>query len=341
MAFLDNSGDIILDAVLTKAGREKLSSGAGLNITRFACGDDEINYALYDKSHPSGSAYYDLEIMQTPVLEGFTQINANINYGLLSYTDDTLLYMPEMKRLEKEALRDASKGLLMSAGGIYYFAVNSETKDQLEAESSALDSANHAIGYGGTANARAIFVETGLDTTAISRDSDDYNSTLRDNNFTISVDSRFVSNVYGQPDAVGMYITTVSNTLSVCPEASGMSAITTNSTSANLLNYKDYTVRGSFNDVSIPTSGGEASKWTNMSGPGLSLVLFAFDFTPNLKTESTGAQSTLYGDYGKVNQAVLGSSANYDYIDTMVHITGDTTSVSLSIPIRIIRYNGA
>ena len=33
MAFLDNSGDIILDAVLTKKGREALSSGTGLNIT--------------------------------------------------------------------------------------------------------------------------------------------------------------------------------------------------------------------------------------------------------------------------------------------------------------------
>ena len=72
MAFLDNSGDIILDAVLTDLGRERLSRGDGsFRIEKFALGDDEIDYTLYDKNHPSGSAYYALEILQTPVLEAF------------------------------------------------------------------------------------------------------------------------------------------------------------------------------------------------------------------------------------------------------------------------------
>ena len=52
MAFLDNSGDIILDAVLTDTGRLRLSQGDGsFKITKFALGDDEINYGLYDKNH--------------------------------------------------------------------------------------------------------------------------------------------------------------------------------------------------------------------------------------------------------------------------------------------------
>ena len=73
MAFLDNSGDIILDAVLTDTGRLRLAKGDGsFNITKFALGDDEINYELYDKNNASGSAYYDIEILQTPVLEAFT-----------------------------------------------------------------------------------------------------------------------------------------------------------------------------------------------------------------------------------------------------------------------------
>ena len=71
MGFLDNSGDIILDAVLTDLGRKRLAEG-NFQITKFALGDDEIDYGLYDKNHPSGSAYYDLEILQTPVLEAFT-----------------------------------------------------------------------------------------------------------------------------------------------------------------------------------------------------------------------------------------------------------------------------
>ena len=73
MAFLDNSGDIILDAVLTDTGRFRLAKGNGsFKIAKFALGDDEIDYSLYDKTNVSGSAYYDLSILQTPVLEAFT-----------------------------------------------------------------------------------------------------------------------------------------------------------------------------------------------------------------------------------------------------------------------------
>ena len=71
MAFLDNSGDIILDAVLTDLGREKMAAG-GFKVKYFALGDDEVDYTLYNKNHSSGSAYYDLEILErhnnTPLL---------------------------------------------------------------------------------------------------------------------------------------------------------------------------------------------------------------------------------------------------------------------------------
>ena len=99
MAFLDNSGDIILDAVLTDLGRKRMSEG-NFRITQFALGDDEVDYTLYNKNHPSGSAYYDLEILQTPVFEAFTRTNANINYGLLSFNGNpNLLYLPVLKFL--------------------------------------------------------------------------------------------------------------------------------------------------------------------------------------------------------------------------------------------------
>ena len=65
MGFLDNSGDIILDAVLTDHGRKLLAKGDGsFQITKFALADDEINYTLYNNSHSSGSAYYDIEIFK-------------------------------------------------------------------------------------------------------------------------------------------------------------------------------------------------------------------------------------------------------------------------------------
>jgi hypothetical protein len=73
MAFLDNSGNIILDVVLTDHGRKLLAKGDGsFQITKFALSDEEIDYSLYNKTHASGSSYYDLEILQTPVLEALT-----------------------------------------------------------------------------------------------------------------------------------------------------------------------------------------------------------------------------------------------------------------------------
>ena len=71
MAFLDNSGDIILDAVLTDTGRQRLARGDGsFRIAKFALADDEVDYAKYDKLAATGRK--DLEILQTPVLEAFT-----------------------------------------------------------------------------------------------------------------------------------------------------------------------------------------------------------------------------------------------------------------------------
>ena len=56
MAFLDNSGDIILDAVLTDLGRKRLAEGNGrFKIDKFALSDDEIDYGLYDKNNTSRS----------------------------------------------------------------------------------------------------------------------------------------------------------------------------------------------------------------------------------------------------------------------------------------------
>ena len=98
MAFLDNSGDIILDAVLTDTGRLRLAQGDGsFKITKFALGDDEINYGLYNKDHASGSAYYDLEILQTPVLEAFTNNTSNLKSRLLSISRTNILFMPTLK----------------------------------------------------------------------------------------------------------------------------------------------------------------------------------------------------------------------------------------------------
>ena len=92
MAFLDNSGDIILDAVLTDLGRKRLAEG-NYQITKFAIGDDEIDYGLYNLNHPSGSAYYDLEILQTPVFEAFTNNTSVLKSNLMTLNRLSLIHI--------------------------------------------------------------------------------------------------------------------------------------------------------------------------------------------------------------------------------------------------------
>lgn len=88
MAYLNNS-EIIVDAILTKKGREKLAAGQALNITQFALGDDEIDYQLYDAAHPKGSAYYDSAIRAIPILEASPDETANLRYKLVTLPKGT------------------------------------------------------------------------------------------------------------------------------------------------------------------------------------------------------------------------------------------------------------
>jgi hypothetical protein len=75
MGYLDNSS-VIVDAILTKKGRELLSRQDGsFNITQFALADDEIDYTLYNENHPDGSAYYGEAIENLPLIEAIPNEN--------------------------------------------------------------------------------------------------------------------------------------------------------------------------------------------------------------------------------------------------------------------------
>ena len=68
MGFLDNSS-ITVDAILTKRGREILAAGGDLNITKFALSDEEVDYTLYDVTHPNGTDSYGSVIENMSLLE--------------------------------------------------------------------------------------------------------------------------------------------------------------------------------------------------------------------------------------------------------------------------------
>jgi len=82
MGYLDNSV-VTVDAILTKKGRELLARGDGsFKITQFALADDEIDYTLYNPSHPSGSALYGEAIENMPLLEAFPDETQIMKYKL-------------------------------------------------------------------------------------------------------------------------------------------------------------------------------------------------------------------------------------------------------------------
>lgn len=84
MGYLSNSLNVI-DAILTKKGREALAKNDGsFRITQFALSDDEIDYTLYNPSHPSGSAYYGEAIQNMPLLEAFPDETQIMKYKLVT-----------------------------------------------------------------------------------------------------------------------------------------------------------------------------------------------------------------------------------------------------------------
>ena len=86
MAYLDNNV-LTVNAILTKKGREILAKTGGLNITAFALADDEIDYTQFNPNHPLGSAYYDIAIRNTPVMEPITDESQLMKYKLVTLND--------------------------------------------------------------------------------------------------------------------------------------------------------------------------------------------------------------------------------------------------------------
>jgi hypothetical protein len=82
MGYLNNQV-VTVDAILTKKGRETLAKNDGsFRITQFALADDEIDYTLYNPTHPSGSAFYGEAIDSMPLLEAFPDESQIMKYKL-------------------------------------------------------------------------------------------------------------------------------------------------------------------------------------------------------------------------------------------------------------------
>tara|TARA_Y100000592_G_C5450176_1_gene308307 strand:+ start:297 stop:1007 length:711 start_codon:yes stop_codon:yes gene_type:complete len=99
MGFLDHStNNIILDAVLTDAGRRQLAANRGdFRIAYFSLADDEVDYGLITKF---GRAIGKEKISKnTPIFEAQTNAQIALKNRLLSLPDPTVTRLPTITAL--------------------------------------------------------------------------------------------------------------------------------------------------------------------------------------------------------------------------------------------------
>jgi hypothetical protein len=84
MSYL-SSTSVVVDAILTKKGRELLARNDGsFRITQFSLSDDEIDYTLYNPKHPSGSAFFGDAIEAMPILQAYPNDQEIMKYKLMT-----------------------------------------------------------------------------------------------------------------------------------------------------------------------------------------------------------------------------------------------------------------
>jgi len=87
MAYLDNKS-IVVDAVLTKKGRELLATNGSLKISSFALADDEIDYSLFNENADS-EELKEIALINTPVFEPNTDETQVMKFKLVTLEEGT------------------------------------------------------------------------------------------------------------------------------------------------------------------------------------------------------------------------------------------------------------
>ena len=88
MGFLDND-TIVVDAILTKHGRELLAEGQAINPTHFTLSDDGIDYTMWNTNSSSGSSGYDDFLTKLPMIEAVPDDAMSMRYTLFTLPQNT------------------------------------------------------------------------------------------------------------------------------------------------------------------------------------------------------------------------------------------------------------
>lgn len=111
MGFLDHStNNIIVDAVLTDAGRAALARNDGsFQIFQFALGDDEVDYEII--KHYGRTVGKEKIEKNTPVLEALTLGSMGLKYKLVSLNNEFTTHMPTLKLFIDSTEQTASSAI--------------------------------------------------------------------------------------------------------------------------------------------------------------------------------------------------------------------------------------
>ena len=313
MAFLDNSGDIILDAVLTDTGRFRLAKGDGsFKISKFALGDDEINYGTYNSDHASGSAYYDLEILQTPVMEAFTNNTSSMKSKLLTIARNNILFLPVLKL--NEVFSTGTGGTNMNETKTFLVTADETTEtNATTGAKTAIDQAEEAgVILGFETGGSYIRVDQGLDTTEISADAS-LDPDLKETQYIVELDNR-----------LGSIVST-----------RGQEATPSFIDDDNIASYYFSLANDADFIENLPTGKSELQTVTGPRGTKIQFrILSSLELsTSTFLFEKLGGKAT-YKIKGKSGS---GYSGGFYYIDTMVRVTGATTGYRIDVPVRFIK----
>jgi hypothetical protein len=314
MGFLDNSGDIILDATLTDEGRKRLARGE-FNVVKFSLGDDEIDYSLFRNSnhtlgqHPSGSAYYDLEILQTPVLEAMTNANSSLKSALVTYGNNLKFHLPVLRL---NTLDSSNK--MATTTGSFHVASTKNTADTFQQNDGTLNGNDSTAGTNSS-----IRIDQGLDVA-----------------FKIPADQ-----VIPAEDLETGYFVYMDNRLGELSTVSGARVTPNFIDDDNIATYTATLGTGG-GDLDLvrmnqgPTSTLPSTSKQVIQGPRGTIVEFKIRSSSRLRESNVlfteiGSTGTLYSHD---TTPVL---TNIRFIDATIRVVGATTGYKIDIPVRYIK----
>ena len=353
MAFLDNSGDIILDAVLTDTGRKLLARGDGsFRVTKFALGDDEINYELFDADHVSGSAFFDLDILQSPVLEAFTNNTSSMKSKLLTLSNNNLRYLPEIRLNDNSADGQIGSGSTGVSNALFDGSVVTGSTYVVVADQNTLGSFNAAtkikvengsyergvlLGFQGTTQGAAakyatngnkpFCLDQGIVSTAEGTVALPIGNALYETQYLVEVDNRFFSIIspdgsvsapksFVDDDHVASYFFAIQN--------AGIDVGPVNNSTA--LYFGEIDSNANDGPVNTPIVGRTGSR-------------FRFRLRVTEEIERTnGSSNHLFTTFGR-SETLTPDPCHI--IETNVRVTGMTTGYRVSIPIQIVKKSAA